>query len=205
MTKKSPRFVQDFIGEYIGETQEQFAENFPILWAKAMEFKLMCDSDIDFVSKLLEERDCREARCAFIRTLPAYIEGHLNILRLIPHLYLPLRDRIPEKYTVEFWEPMIEIRNRSTTKDSIKNTLIGIGHVAGVEVSSKIMGEPGAQALMATFGLRDSLMHPRSIEGISVTDKQLSDAWAGNVWFLEKFQIVFNSLKGVVYELIQGY
>lgn len=198
MTKKSPRFVTDFKNEFMGRTPDDFAANLSQLMDRAVEFLRMCDRDLDFATNLLNSRDSQETRRVFIRTLPPYVEGSLNFLRIIVHLYPPLLKRLPADCSAHFLEPLIELRNRSTTKESIKKTFVGIGQVTGSHVPNDIMGEPGAQALIATFELRDSLMHPRSIDGFTVTEEQLATARAGQVWFLGKFASVFSPLKDVV-------
>lgn len=198
MSKKSPRFVDEFIGEYIGETREEFASNLSLLMGRALEFLKMCDRDLNFARDLLKAQGSQEARRVFVRTVPPYVEGNLNFLRVTPYLYPPLLERLPEDCRVLFAEPMLVLKNRSAAKDSIKRTLVGIGHVAGIPITNDIMGESGAQALMATFELRDSLMHPRSVDGFIVSDDQIAAAHAGVDWFKQKFASVSSPLKDIV-------
>lgn len=154
----------------------------------------MCDADIGFAMNLLSSHDCQETRRIFIRTLPPYVEAALNFLRVIVHLHPPLLGRLPADSSAHFLEPLIELKTRTTIKDDIKRTLLAFGHVIGRPVSNDIMGEPGAQALIETFALRDSLMHPCSIDGFTVTDKQLATARTGQLWFTREFSSVFSPL-----------
>lgn len=194
MTKKSARFISDFSVDYMGKSPSQLSENLSKLMAKALEFHQICDKDIGFSMELLHSHDCQETRRIFIRSLPPYVEGALNFLRIIIYLNPPLLRRLPASYSAHFLEPFIELRTRSTIKDDIKKTFIAFGQVIERPFSNSIMGESGAQALIETFGLRDSLMHPCSVEGFTVTDGQLETARSGQIWFLEKFSSVFEPL-----------
>lgn len=204
MSKTNPRFVKEFMGGYIGDTREDFAANLSRLMGRSLEFLKLCNSDLDFARRILQTQDSQEARRVLIRTVPPFIEGRLNFLRVQPYLFPPLLERVPKDCTVLFAEPMMPLRNRSTTKDSIKWTLVGIGKVAGIDIPQNLMGESGAQALMATFDLRDSLMHPRSVDGFMVSDDQIQAAHTGLHWFNQYFSSVFSPMIEVVKEIAGG-
>ncbi len=201
MSKKAPRFVQEFVGDYIGNTMDDFAKNLSRNMARAKEFLMMCDADFDYARDQLKHSDAQEARRVWIRAIPPWVEGKLSFFRVTPYLYPPLLHRIPENVQVIFAETMLPISNRSSAKDTIKNTLVGISEVAGMNISPDLMGEAGAQALMSTFNLRDSLMHPRSIEGYLVSDEAVRTADIGVDWFNHKFAGIFTPLIEVVKEM----
>lgn len=201
MSKTHPRFVKEFMGEYIGDTREDFAANLSRLMGRSLEFQKLCNGDLDFARHLLQAHDSQETRRVLIRTVPPFIEGSLTYLRVLPYLFPPLLERVPKDCTVLFAEPMMKLRNRSTAKDSIKRTLVGIGVVAGIDIPHNLMGESGAQALMDTFELRDSLMHPRSIDGFMVSDDQIQAAHTGLHWFNQYFASVFSPMIEVVKEI----
>jgi hypothetical protein len=201
LSKKAPRFVQEFIGDYIGNTMDDFAKNLSLNMERAKEFLMMCDADLDYARDQLKFSDTQETRRVWIRAIPPWVEGKLSFLRVMPYLYPPLLHRIPNNVQVLFAETMLPIRNRSSAKDTIKNTLLGIGEVAKMNVPPDLMGEAGAQALMYTFEIRDSLMHPRSIEGYLVSDEAVRSANVGVDWFNHKFVGVFTPLIEVVKEM----
>lgn len=195
MARKSPRFVDDFITEYFGETPGTFSANLPNLMKRAIEFQTCLEKDLKFAHILLKSSDSQEARRIFIRAVPPYVEGCLTTLHVTPYLYPPLLNRLPEDCGPEFLEAMINFQIKTTPKERIKKTLIGIGSVAGVEISNEVMGEHGGQSLLATFRLRDSLMHPCSVSGFSVSDENKADAYDGVDWFKTKFGSVWSSLR----------
>lgn len=202
MTKKPPRFVDDFFDDYFGETPEDFVSNLSRLMGRAQQFLKLCNQDFDFANALLRNHDSQETRRIYIRTVPPCIEGHLTFLHVIPHLFPPLLERIPEESRVLFAESMLAFKNRSTSKNSIRMTFVGIGAVAGIEISNELMGESGAQALMSTFRLRDNLMHPRSISGFTVSDDQIKAAQIGVVWFYQVFSSVWPPMIEIVKEIM---
>lgn len=204
MSKTNPRFVKEFMGEYIGDTREDFAANLSRLMGRSLEFLKLCNDDLDFAKQILRAHDSQETRRILIRTVPPFIEGKLTYLRTQPYLFPPLLEKVPKDCEVLFAEPMMKLRNRSSAKDSIKRTLVGIGVVAGIDIPHNLMGESGAQALMDTFELRDSLMHPQSIEGFTVSDDQIQAAHTGLRWFEQYFASVFAPMIKVAKEISGG-
>ncbi|WP_409525672.1 hypothetical protein [Nitrincola sp. MINF-07-Sa-05] len=204
MSKKTPRFVENFVGDYIGNTREEFTQNLTRNMKRAHEFLDMCDSDLSYARKQLELQDSPEARRLWIRTIPPWVEGNLSFLRVTPYLYPPLLDRVPDDVKILFAETILPIHNKSSAKDTVKKTLTGIGKVAGLEISPNLMGETGAQALMNTFETRDGLMHPRSVEGYLVSDENLKLSYDGVDWFNHKFAAVFPPMIEVIKEMIEN-
>lgn len=201
MSKKTPPFVADFLGDYIGDSRDAFAANLYKQIGRAKEFLKLCNADLDFVINQLKLHDSQEARRSFIRTIPPWVEGSLTFLRVTVFLYPPLLDRLPKDCLVLFAETMLPLRNRSSAKETIKQTFVGIGKLAGMEVSSHLMGESGAQALMNMFDLRNSLMHPRSIKGYLVSDESIRSAYIGIDWFNHKFVAVFSPMLEVAKDI----
>ena len=199
--KKSRRFIDSFIGDYFGESRDNFAENLAGLMAKSKQFLELCEKDLSFAKSIYTNDGSQESRRVYIRALPAYVEGSLNFLRIMPHLYPPLLDRIPNDCLVLFAEPIIELRNRSSVKETIKKTLIGFGKISNANIKSDIMGTRGAQSLLRTFELRGNLMHPRSIEGFNVSDEQMLEAEQGLLWYRQQFKVVISPLSKVVKDL----
>jgi hypothetical protein len=120
MKKKSKRFIESFIGDYFGETGEIFSNNLTEQMATSKEFIDLCEKDLSFAKAINTKEDSQESRRVYIRSLPAYVEGSLNFLRVIPHSYPPLLNRIPQDCLVLFAEPILELRNKSSVKESIK-------------------------------------------------------------------------------------
>lgn len=203
MAKKTKRFVDSFVGDYIGDTPEKFALNLSALMIKSKQFLILCEEDISFAHTIYTNYRSQEARRVYIRALPPYIEGTLNFLGVVPYLYPPLIERIPEDCKNLFAESMLEFRNRSATKDNIKKTIIGFGKVSGIEISTNLMGEKGAQSLVKTLALRDNLMHPRSIEGMEVSDNQIQEANEGQLWYRKQFAAVISPLGETFKELLK--
>ena len=194
MTQKSPRFVSDFATQFMGRTLDEFASNLSGLMAQATEFHRMCDTDIGFALDLVRTHDCQETRRILIRTLPPYVEGALNVLKIVVNLCPPLQARIPPDAAAHFLAPLVSFRSRTTIKDDIRTTFQSVGLVVEQPFREDIMGESGAQALLRSFALRDSLMHPFSIDGFIVGDDQLALAHTGHLWFVQKEAFLFSAL-----------
>jgi hypothetical protein len=63
------------------------------------------------------------------------------------------------------------------------------------------MGTKGAQSLLRTFELRDNLMHPRSVEGLTVNNEQMLEADQGLLWYRQQFHAVISPLNELVNDL----
>lgn len=199
--KNSARFVDSFVNDYLGPTRDDFAKNLSKLMVAAREFHAALASDITFATAVWRTHDCIESRRVYVRAIPPFIEGSLNVLRVIPYLYPPFLEQLPKEFTVTFAESVLVFRNRSKAAQAIKDVLTGFGHVSGAEVPHDLMGETGAQNLIATFKLRDALMHPRSTRGMDVSSQDLHRAEAGLLWFEQKFTFVIGPLRDRVEEL----
>lgn len=113
MKQKSKKFIESFMGDYIGETQEGFLENNNGLMKKSKKFKNLCEKDLLFAKELYDKQDSQESRRIYIRSSTAFVEGWLNFLRIIPHFYPPLLARIPMDCLVLFSEPILwELKER---------------------------------------------------------------------------------------------
>jgi hypothetical protein len=180
--------------DYIGETDEEYLANLKGLMESAKDFLNELHSDLSLARSIAQNIDSGSARRTYIRTMPAFVEGSLNFLKVAPWGFPPLTSKLPEEYIVNFSETMLEFRNRTSVKDSIRDTLIGFGHITDVKLPATIMGEKGAQKLMDAFQLRDYVMHPKSPLAFSISKQQVSSAEEGLVWYMEKFQEVMAPL-----------
>lgn len=198
MANNSKKAVLSFINDCMGKTPDEFSGNLSRLMKETFEFANQCEDDVLFASRMQKAKDNQETRRAYIRALAAYIEGSLNVLKITPYLYPPLLSKIPKKYNATFGESVLPVNLKTSTKENIKSTIKGFAAISEVELSNGFMGEKGGQGLVKVFNIRDNLMHPKSVEGMTVSDSDLKISREAEIWFREIFITVFSPLKSVV-------
>lgn len=128
-------------------------------------------------------------RRSLVRAIFALVEGMSFCLRV--GLLEEKENELPHATVMALQELQIEIANEGQVKlKSIKTSIMNLLRLTVREYSSMYPGElkikcTGAdfEGLVKTVRVRDRLMHPRSLDDLTVTDGEIKLAVVGMNWF----------------------